>query len=279
MERDELIIRIYLCIEEIYDELTAERPLRRGGFPPALGDVEVLTMEILGEIEGKNGDRAIWRYFKTHWKGWFPRLGGYKSFAKQCANLCWIKQAILARLFPPRADLHIVDGVPLPICRKTRAGRSRMLRDIAAWGYCAAKEEYYWGLKGLFVIDADGHVTARTILPANCDERQGLWDFASIINGMMIGDKGFIGAGLAAEMAEHGINLQTPLRDNMADPRPQWAVRTLSRVRKRVETAIGLLTEQFNITRIKAHDTWHYASKLARKLLAYNFYLDLLQKS
>lgn len=111
MELEERIISVYLCIEEIYREIASAGPLRRGGFAPALSDAEVLTMEIIGEMEGRNGDRAIWRYFDAHWRGWFPALGAYKTFAKQCANLAWVKQHIMTRLFGAGTkDIHIADG-------------------------------------------------------------------------------------------------------------------------------------------------------------------------
>ena len=126
MDQEELIITVYLMIEKVYKELTADRPLRRGGFPPALTDIELLTMEIVGEIEGRNGDRAIWRYFNSHWCAWFPALPAYKTFAKQCANLCCIKQRILARLVPASDTVHILDGVPMPVCHNARANRSRI---------------------------------------------------------------------------------------------------------------------------------------------------------
>ena len=44
MDQEERIITIYLRIEEIYNKLTADKPLRKSGFPPALSDVEVLTV-------------------------------------------------------------------------------------------------------------------------------------------------------------------------------------------------------------------------------------------
>ena len=88
MDQEERIITVYLMIEKVYYELTADRPLRRGGFPHALTDIELLTMEIIGEMMDCNGDRAIWRYFHSHWRDWFPALPAYKTFAKQCANLC-----------------------------------------------------------------------------------------------------------------------------------------------------------------------------------------------
>lgn len=275
MELENRIIAIYLRIEEIYKEITVLGPLRRGGFAPALSDVEVLTMEIVGEMEGRNGDRSIWRYFDEHWREWFPALGAYKTFAKHCANLCWIKQEILRRLFGATDDVHIIDGVPMPLCHKARAYRSRMLGNVAAWGFCAAKDEHYYGLRGHLVLAMKGFIAAFIVTPANIDERQSLWDIAGSVKGLVIGDKGFIGEQWKQDMAEQGIDLQTPLRDNMPDPRPKEAVKNLLRVRKSVETALSLLTGLFNLNRIKAHDLWHFTNKLTRKLLAYNFYVDL----
>jgi hypothetical protein len=101
-------------------------------------------------------------------------------------------------------------------------------------------------------------------------------EIVGAVKGSLIGGKGFIGEQWKQDMAAHSINLQTPLRGNMPDNRPKQAVhQTLLRVRKSIETALGLLTETFRITRIKAHDIWHFSNKLARKLLAYNFYIVL----
>ena len=88
MELCDRIIDVYLRIDEVYRELTRSGPLRRGGFAPGLSDVEVLTVEVVGEMAGHHSDRAIWRYFDGHWREWFPGLASYKTFAKQCANLC-----------------------------------------------------------------------------------------------------------------------------------------------------------------------------------------------
>ncbi len=86
MDQEERIITVYLMMETVYKELTVGWPVRQGGFPPALTDSELLTMEIIGESEGRHGDRAIWRYFNSHGRGWFPALSAYQTFAKQCWN-------------------------------------------------------------------------------------------------------------------------------------------------------------------------------------------------
>ena len=43
-------------------------------------------MEIVGEFLGMDTDKKIWQYFKQHWQNWFPNLGSYPNFAKQCAQ-------------------------------------------------------------------------------------------------------------------------------------------------------------------------------------------------
>lgn len=87
--------------------------------------------------------------------------------------------------------------------------------------------------------------------------------------GLVIGDKGYLGAWLQAELAAAGINLQTPLRANMTDLRPPWVVRQLANARRLVETVIGQLAGQFHFEKIRARDVWHLTSRFARKVLAH----------
>lgn len=275
MEQADRIIMVYIMVDEVYKKLTQDRPLRRGGFPPKLSDPELLTIEIIGELEGKNGDRAIWSYIDRHWRSWFPDLPNYKTFAKQCANLCWMKQAMMKYLFPANDNVDIIDGVPMPVCHNVRAYRLRMLDTYTAWGFCAAKNEHYYGLRGHMVINKNGFITDCIITPANVDERLSLGDLIGHIKGMLIGDKGFIDQTWNTTLAEQGINLQTPLRGNMTDSRPKWLVKSFMKIRKSIETTFSILNDVFSFTRIKAHDLWHFTSKLSRKLLAFNFTLLL----
>ena len=55
-------------------EVLGSTPLRNRGFKPALSDVEVITMEIVGEFLSYDCDKGIWKYFKTLWLSWFPKL-------------------------------------------------------------------------------------------------------------------------------------------------------------------------------------------------------------
>lgn len=273
MNREECIIGLYLIIEEAYKKVTKGQPIRRCGRRPELSDIEALTIEIFGEMQGHHTDAAIWRYAYAHWHSWFPKLSGYKAYVKQCANLEPVKQAIFSHLFAPKDDIHITDGVPLPVCHMARAGRCNVFQDSAAFGFCAAKDEYYYGFKGHVIIDLNQRVVGFTLAPANVDERDILDNLRGELSGLLIGDKGLLSKQKQAELSTEGIDLQTPLRDNMQDQRPKKMVQCLMKTRRRVETVLGQLVEFYDFSCCRARDLWHLTSRLIRKILAYNLSL------
>lgn len=273
MPLEDFIIQVFCWVEEHLDSLIGDHRLRQRGFAPKLTDSEVITMEVVGEFLGLDTDVGIWKYFGRHWRPWFPQLGSRTTFAQQAANLWAIKQRLhqhlLVDLGAVTAPIHIVDGCPMPVCVLTRAPQCRLFPEVADLGYCAAKKQYYYGLHGHLMITVNGVITACTVTPAAGDEREALWDLTDGVQGLVIGDKGYLSAFLQAELATVGIDLQTPLRANMADPRPSWVVRQLTSTRRLVETVIGQLAEQFHFEKIRARDVWHLTSRVARKVLAH----------
>jgi IS5 family transposase len=275
MGADTKLIAVYLWVCDRLDRIVGGARLRHRGFEPKLSDAEVLTMEIVGELLGLRSDAAIWRYFKDHWWPWFPGLGSSSNFAKQCANLHGVKQALLAESFMPGDDVHLIDGFPVPVCHVVRAARSRAYRGEAAYGYCASKDEYYYGFKGHLTVDRSGRIVHFTLTAANIDERQVLPNLFGRIAGWLLGDKGYLGQEWRAEAAAHGLHLVTPLRSNMNDPCEPKLIAWFMTVRRRVETAIGQVVEAFSFCEVRTHDLWHLTGRLARKLLAYNLSLAM----
>lgn len=273
MPVEEFIITVFCWVEKRFGDVTQAVKLRLRGYQPRLSDTEVITMELVGEFLGYHGDKAIWAYFRQHWAPWFPGLGDRTSFSRQAANLWRVKQLLqqrlVAELGADTADCHLIDGFPIAVCKLARASRSQVLKPAAAYGYCAAKDEYYYGLKGHVLIDLRGVVTAMTLTAANLDERDAAYDILSVIEGLLIGDKGYIRPQFKADCEALGIDLQTPVRKNMAESRPRWFLRLLQRVRKRVETVISQLEQRFGLATLRARDPWHLTNQVARKILAH----------
>ena len=274
MSVEDFIITAFCLVSEIFDQEFKGAKLRTRGFKPKLSDPEMITMEIVGEFLEMATDKKIWLYFKNHWQAWFPGLGCRSNFVRQASNLWKVKQIIqekvAERLNARNDDLHIADGFPLSICKFKRAYFRSLFKGIASYGYCASKDEKYYGLKGNVAINSIGVISNITFTPANVDERESLWEIVNNIKGLVFADKGLIGEFFQKElMTEASINLQTPMRKNMDDPRGKDAAPWLVSTRRLVETVIGQLTDRFNIEKNWARDAWHFTNRITRKILSH----------
>jgi hypothetical protein len=270
---DELIIAVFCCVDDLLKEVLQGGKVRAHGFAPKLSDSEVLTMEIVGEYLKIDTDEQIWQYFRRHWHSWFPTLATRSTFVRQAAGLWQYKERMQQRLaevlgaFDER--VHLIDGLPMPVCRFGRACCCCSFQGEADYGYCASKQETYYGFRGHLCVSARGIITGFTLTAANVDERDAAPDILQQIQGMLIGDKGYIRPELKAQLQGVSIELQTALRKNMQDTRPRAWVKLLMRVRRLIETVIGQLAGRFHLERIHARDMWHLTSRINRKLLAH----------
>jgi hypothetical protein len=74
-------------------------------------------------------------------------------------------------LYPAAADIHITDGFPISVCMNCR-GR-KIFKSEDSWGFCASKQEHYFGFHGHVVINLRDEIVAFALTPANVDERSG----------------------------------------------------------------------------------------------------------
>lgn len=283
MDRDTFIIAVYCVVVEHYQALTAQRPLRRGGFSPTLSDEEVITMEICGEYFKLPSDKDLWQYFRTHYRHFFPALGDRTLFVRQAANLWQIKAAIQQRLTQisgQAADpIQPIDTLPLPVCVYTRSRRDRCFKPDADYGYCAAKDLHYYGFKLGLRISRLGMITQFPLLAARPHDINHLAALVEDFRGVVPADKGFIDAYRQTLLAErHAIIVVTPPRARMQTEHPRILLKACGRWRKLIETVGAHLTEHFAVTRIRVHDLWHYQHRLIRKILAHTVvvFLNLL---
>jgi hypothetical protein len=269
MPLEDFIIKTYILVD---DFLKIIPTLRKRGPSPQLTDAEVVTMEIVGEFFGHGSDKGIYDYFRTHWLSWFPKIGCRTSFTRQLANLWSIKmefQKEMVQRISADNDLFLFDGIPMPTCNPKRMSRRNHFYGTGGFGYCAAKDKKYFGFKGHAVVNQHGMILNFTFAPANIDERDVLPELVTEYKGMLIADKGLIRPALTELLASQDLNLQTPLRKNMKDPRPKPVVHQMMNMRRLIETVFSQLTDRFNIQSIRAKDLWHFTAKAVRKVLAH----------
>lgn len=274
MPIEDFIITVFCYVTDFSRQVSNGCLLRCRGFNPKLSDEEVITMEVVGEFLGIDTDKGIWSYFARHWHDWFPNLGSRANFAKQASNLWAIKQKVqknIAREVNAFSDnIHLVDGFPMLVCKFRRANKCRIFKGEANYGYCASKDEKYYGFSGHVVVSFSGAISRITVTAANASEREALREMIGPIEGLLIGDKGYISGTLKEELQVYeNIQLETPLRRNMKDKRSPAIVKQLMSIRRLIETVIGQLSERFHIEKVWARDLWHLTNRIVRKVMAH----------
>jgi hypothetical protein len=286
MERDELIIRVYVWVceemKKVHQQLEQQNlRLRRGGFAPALTDEEAMTIELCGEMLRLGTDKGIFAYFQRHYQSWFPHLKDRPAWVRQCANLwrlkCQLHERLLQAAHAHEHLLQPVDTMPLPVCARARARRDRCFADVARLGFCAAKNLFYYGFKLGLRITSQGMIAHHALLEANTHDCRHLPALVEGHRGLAAVDKGFFDPACWRELAREGVHTVGRGPRQVDKHRPQELVlpageeAVCKRVRKKVESVAALLCSRFGIDRIRVHDLWHFEHRLLRKILAFNF--------
>ena len=118
MSREEFIIRVFCIVDRFLKKVSEGKPLRSHGPAPRMSDTETITIQVVGEFLGIDGDKCIWEYFKANWSHFFPKLGDRTTFVKQAGNLWYwvhrLQQACAADLGAFTDRTHITDGFKVP---------------------------------------------------------------------------------------------------------------------------------------------------------------------
>jgi hypothetical protein len=274
MDRDTFIITVFCLVSEMYAHVTVRRPVRHGGFAPALSDEEVITIEICGEYFKFHKDCDLYDYFAAHYRHFFPRLPNRSLFVRQAADLWHVKAAIwqvlVQRSGQSTNPVQIIDTLPLPVCTYTRARRDRCFKTVADYGHCAAKQLSYYGFKLGLRVSSLGMITHFPLLAARPHDVNHTNALVEGFSGLCPADKGFIDPWRQPLLQDrYGVRIVTPAKSNMAEQHPRALRKFCSRVRKIVETVGSHLTERFAIDSIRVHDLWHFQHRLIRKVLSH----------
>ncbi len=141
MDLSTFIIGIFVIAE---DWLKERGPVRSRGPAPKLSDSEVVTMEVVGEFLGIDTDRGIHAYFRRHYPHYFPKMREVHrtTFARQAANLWKLKEHLWQHLLEhelalgggEEEPLMVIDSFPIPICKKSRSYRCKVMRELSKRG-------------------------------------------------------------------------------------------------------------------------------------------------
>jgi hypothetical protein len=251
---DTLIVTVYVILDDLL------RALGHRTDPRAqTSDSEVLTVGVIAACQFANHhERAL---CVLRGMGYLSAPLSISRFNRRCHALAHRLSAaldLLAAVFAT-GDVFVIDSVPLPVCRRARAARCRKVRGKEYYGYCAAKEEKFFGWRLHLVITPDRIPVSFDLVPASYHDLTPVHELMERLpsGALVYADKGYNSADDEAWIeGETGIRLVPRRRENMvANTLEEWF--GLRRYRGRVET-VGSQLEAWGVQRLHArtHEGW-----------------------
>lgn len=168
--------------------------------------------------------------------------------------------------------LKIIDSAPVPVIGYVRAKRSRRFTDDqrCRFGYCAVKEERYFGYKLRLVTSKEGIPVTYALSPANQHDVKLLPALAERLDRgtILLGDKGYVSAELRTEMREERrVHVVTTKRWNQKTQNTLW--RRLLKRRGRIDSTFSQLEDHLGLNRLGAKSHAGAEARIAWSLFAY----------
>ena len=265
----------------LYDAAFPRAEALRPGPKSCCPDSDIICIAWLLELIGKDSENAGYKLIKAELSDLFPYLPERSRFNRRRRNLCNASEKLRQMLiqFLPDDDVFIVDSFPIPICDFKRAPASTSplkcadaTGTLATYGKCVTKGlDTFFGFRGHIITTSYGLPVDFAIATANTDDREVLPLFCERgTYPIIIGDKGYVNEELERNLLEtKNVCLLPTRRKNQKAQYPPEFRSLHQKIRRRVETTISQLTQQFNVSRIRARSHWGMLTRISNKFAGF----------
>ena len=264
--------------------LNKDGNIKRPGPKPKFSDAEVIALSLLSEILMIDSENYLFKKLNKNHKTSFPNLierSVYNRRRKLLFNYIETLRENIVGELTYGEDTFIVDSMPLPISKFSRAKRLKICKDdydtAPAYGYCAAQKMTYYGYKLHAITTVSGVITHFDLSKADMADIHYLQDIRAYYPGArLLGDRAYLSDPLQRDLFEtNRLLLETPKRRNQKNYRKYPTV--FRRVRKRIETMYSQLHDQFKIVNNYAKTFRGLSVRILSKITGYTL-LQYLNK-
>jgi Transposase DDE domain len=243
---------------------------------PKMSDIQLVALSLTAESLSIDSENHLFNKLKQEYHDDFFVLIDRRNYNRRRKKLAgFISQlgAKVCNVISPNCAKFIVDSMPLAICKNARKNRSTICMDdpncLPSTGYHAISKAYYFGYKMHIITSVDSVPVTVAITPANIADIDFLKfdENIDVSDCQLLGDKGYISESVQLSLFEtKSIQLVTPLRANMKG-QTKWS-KSSAYHRKKIETKISQLDDQFMVKRNYAKTSDGLISRLTCKVAA-----------
>lgn len=232
-------------------------------------DAELVALAVAQAAMGIPSDRQFLGLVGKVLPGWFPHLPEQSQYNRRLRRLAPTLAAVQLRIAELIAEggLRITDGTLLGVANYAGCASRSEFAGTAAYGYCAAKSQYLWGMRLVLVTDRHGVPVGYTLVAANEKEYEPVRELTTAHAGCtLIADKGLWGRQYRETLALQDVSIITPDRVRTADNLARE--RRLAGLRLVIESTISNLKGQMRLEQHLAKTPAGLAQRIAQRLLA-----------
>lgn len=256
-----LVVAAYIFADQV--------AIPRRGPAGRITDAELIALGVAQAAMGVPSDRQFLGLVGKVLPGWFPHLPEQSQYNRRLRRLApWIVtvQLRISELVAS-GDLRLADGTLIGVANYAGCASRSEFAGTAAYGYCAAKSQYVWGMRLVLVTDAAGVPVGYTLVAANEKEYEPVRELTTGQAGCtLIADKGYWGRQYAETLALQGVTIVTPDRVRTASNLARE--RRLAGMRLVIESTISNLKCQMRLEQHLAKTPRGLVQRIAQRLLA-----------
>jgi hypothetical protein len=293
MQLEDLFTVVYCWVDDSYRLLFGDQAMLRqsNNASPEFTDAEVLTLALVGELQGEDSQRGGHRKVKKSWGHLFPQLCDRTRYSRRLRRLrlpmAHLQQHLCFLVGASQDRYRVVDSFPLILCHLQRLrSSSKPFEYHATIGYCASKKEYYYGITIQLLCDLRGIPTFLVATPAHAHDLVGfevlVQELAEAgltgLSLIVIADKGYVGQDVIAQMkALYDLELM-PIPRHYDKDLPISAIsQLLQKSRRQIETTVGQLADHMHIESTRTRSLAGLLTSLGAKITAFDLAVYLNQ--
>lgn len=277
---------VYVVVDGLWRCLPASYKATSGPLPTC-SDSELIAMALIGECCGWSMETDLVKRWRAY-PQLFPVVPERSRFNRRRRNVRHainaIRQAVLAVLDVAADRQCAIDSVPVPVIAfhlvPSADGTGAWRAAGADFGTVPTKQQTIFGYQLHLLVPLGGVIRDFALAPASAsDVAVGAELLREQRHLLVVGDKGYISAPLAAELrTAREVALLTVPRRNQRQQVPPAVARLLNGARQIIETVNDQLTAQFGLARHHAHTFPGLCARLYTKLAAHTLcvYLNRL---
>jgi Transposase DDE domain len=272
---------MYVLVDDAWAQIAPL--LQRPGPQPGCSDSELLAMALIGECRGLDKETELLAWWREpQVRALFPHVPDRTRFNRRRRALApainRVRQIVLASLDLADDNQCVIDSLPVPVMgfHLVPGGSRDWAAHGARFGKCPSKKQTLYGYKLHCLMTLGGVIVDFVLAGAHeADSTVGAGMLRELRDRLVVGDKGYIGAALAAELAPYGVQLLTLPKRNQAAQLAPAVRRLINGVRQIVETVNGQLVEQFHIETNHAYSFAGLCARLYTKLTAHTLCIKI----